>query len=65
MAVPPYFPPHDYPRIQVVGSFEELVMTPMSAGINALCWQRTLAGDFGEIVEKLGVGRGLTSSAAE
>ncbi len=52
---------HDYPRLKVVGSFEELVMTPMREGINALCWQRTLAGDFGEIVAKLGVGKGITS----
>ncbi|MDI1313718.1 MAG: hypothetical protein PSV43_16240, partial [Prosthecobacter sp.] len=36
-------------------------MTPMCDGINALCWQRTLAGDFGEIVEKLRVGKGITS----
>lgn len=53
------------PRIKVVGSFEELVMTPMRDGINALCWQRTLEGDFGEIVEKLGVGKGITSLAEE
>jgi hypothetical protein len=53
--------PHDYPRIHVVVSFEELVMIPMRDGINALCWQRTLQGDFGEIVEKLGVGKGITS----
>jgi len=56
-----FSPPHDYPRLKVVRSFEELVMTPMRDGINALCWQRTLQGDFGEIVEKLGVGRGITS----
>lgn len=36
-------------------------MTPMRDGINALCWPRTLPGDFGEIVEKLGVGKGITS----
>lgn len=36
-------------------------MTPMRNGINALCWPRTLAGDFGEIVQKLGVGKGITS----
>lgn len=51
----------DYPRLKVVGSFEELVMTPMRDGINALCWPRMLPGDFGEIVEKLGVGKGITS----
>ena len=36
-------------------------MTPMGDGINALCWPRTLPGDFGEIVQKLGVGKGITS----
>ncbi len=36
-------------------------MTPMRDGINALCWPRTLPGDFGEIVQKLGVGKGITS----
>lgn len=53
--------PQDYPRIRVVGSFEELVMTPMEEGVNALCWPRELRGDFGEIVEKLAVERGITS----
>ncbi len=56
-----FTPLNDYPRVKVVGSFEELVMTPMRDGINALCWQRTLQGDFGEVVEKLGVGKGITS----
>lgn len=51
----------DYPRIRVVGSWDELVSTPLSGGVNALCWPRTLAGDFGEIVQKLNVGRGITS----
>jgi hypothetical protein len=54
-------PHYDDPRIQVVGSFEELVTTPFGDGINALCWQRRLMGDFGEIVEKLSVGKGITS----
>ncbi|OYW30198.1 MAG: hypothetical protein B7Z47_03865 [Chthoniobacter sp. 12-60-6] len=47
--------------IKHVGSFEELVTTTFGDGINALCWQRTLAGDFGEIVEKLNVGKGIAS----
>ncbi|OYW72861.1 MAG: hypothetical protein B7Z37_23635 [Verrucomicrobia bacterium 12-59-8] len=47
--------------IKQVGSFEELVMTPFGGVINALCWERRLPGDFGEIVEKLGLGRGITS----
>ncbi|MEX1117632.1 MAG: hypothetical protein WEB60_02450 [Terrimicrobiaceae bacterium] len=43
-------------RIKVVGSFEELISTPFEAGVNALCWKRTLAGSFQEIVQGLGPG---------
>ena len=48
-----------YPRIKRVKSFQELVATPFGDGINALCWPRTLAGDFGEVVEHLGAGEGI------
>jgi hypothetical protein len=34
-------------------SFEELVSTPFKGNINALCWQRELAGDFAEIVKAI------------
>ncbi len=40
-------------------NFRELVETPFANGINALCWQRTLPGDFGEIVKLLGRGDGV------
>jgi hypothetical protein len=51
-----YFtPPPDYPCIKVVHSFHELVTTPFANGINALCWQRALSGDFAEVVAQLGV----------
>lgn len=62
-AVPPFTALPDHPQIRVVGSFAELVGTPFGgdAGVNALCWRRTLAGDFGEIVAKLAVGKGITS----
>ncbi len=53
--------PPDYPRIRRVRSFEELVGARFEDGINALCWERTLPGDFGEVVEKLTVGEGITS----
>ena len=56
-----FVPPLGYHRIRVVGSFEELVSTPFGNGVNALCWPRTLPGDFGEIVERLGVGAGITT----
>jgi hypothetical protein len=53
--------PFAYFRIKVVQSFQELVTTPLDAGINALCWQRELLGDFGEVVAKLGVTDGIVS----
>ena len=53
--------PPDYPRIRRVASFHELITTPFADGINALCWPRTLPGDFGEIVEHLIVGEGITT----
>lgn len=57
----PLLLPSDYPRIKVVGSFEEMIATPFSDGINALCWPRTLAGDFGEVVALLGAGEGIVA----
>jgi hypothetical protein len=50
--------PAGYPRIGVVQSFHELVTTPFAGGVNALCWPRELAGDFGEVVAGLGAGKG-------
>ena len=58
---PLFAPPPGYTRIKVVGSFDELVSTPFGGGVNALCWPRTLPGDFGEVVERLGVGDGITT----
>ena len=53
--------PAAYPRIRRVASFEELVNTRFENGVNALCWERTLAGDFGEVIEKLAAGEGITT----
>lgn len=36
-----------------VTNFQELVSTPFSGAINAICWTRKLTGDFSEIVEKV------------
>ena len=58
--MPSFIPPPGYTRIKVVHSFSELVTTPFEHGVNALCWPRTLPGDFLEIVERLGVGEGIT-----
>ncbi len=53
--------PLGYDRIKVVSSFHELITTPLAQGINALCWQRTLSGNFGEVVEMIGAGDGTTT----
>lgn len=53
--------PTDYPRIKLVSSFLELVTTPLIDGVNALCWPRTLPGDYGEVVTHLAVGKGITT----
>ena len=45
--------PTDYPRIRRVHDFGELVSTPFSGGVNALVWERSLPGDFGEGVVTL------------
>lgn len=42
-------------------SFAELVRTRFGDGVNALCWPRALAGDFGEVVEKLGAGEKIVT----
>jgi hypothetical protein len=39
-------------QIQTVSSFEALVSTPFLGEMNAICWNRTLEGDFAEIVDK-------------
>ena len=56
-----FTPPPGYTRIQVVTSFQELVSTPFAEGINALCWPRTLPGNFSEVVEYLAIGEGITT----
>lgn len=58
---PAFTPPPGHTRIKVVGSFDELVSTRFGSGVNALCWPRTLPGDFSEVVERLGVGEGITT----
>jgi len=57
--------PPDYPRIRRVDSFHALVSTPFGDGVNALCWERSLPGDFGEVVARLGGGSGLVPVDAD
>lgn len=58
---PSFDPAPGYPQIKVVRSFDELISTRFADGVNALCWERTLPGDFGEIVQKLGTTGGITT----
>ena len=57
----PFTLPPGYARIKLVNSFHELVTTPFADGVNALCWERTLPGDFGEVVEQLAVSEGIAT----
>lgn len=57
----PFALPSGYPRIQTVNTFHELITTPFGRGVNALCWRRTLPGDFSEIVTQLGTGDGIAT----
>ena len=43
----------------MVRSFDELATLPFAEGVNALCWPRTLTGDFAEIVASLGRVEGI------
>lgn len=56
-----FIPPPGYRRIKVVKTFHELVSTAFGDGVNALCWERDLPGDFGEVVAQLGLGGGVTT----
>lgn len=44
---------------QPITSFGALVSASLSRECNALCWTRTLAGDFAEVVARLGSGEGV------
>ncbi|MGG9964076.1 hypothetical protein [Ferruginibacter sp. SUN106] len=40
-------------QIKSVTNFKDLVATPFTGAVNAICWDRTLKGDFAEIVNKI------------
>lgn len=47
-------------QIHCVSNFEELVSTPFHGAMNAICWSRTLTGDFEEIVNKVALKENIT-----
>ena len=57
-AMPRFTLPIDCPRVRRVKSFAELVAMPFVDGIHAFCWERSLPGDFAEVVAALGAGDG-------
>jgi hypothetical protein len=46
--------------IRRVPSFHDLVTAEFADGVNALCWERALTGDFRELAELLAPGSGVT-----
>lgn len=55
------FPGYGPHRVRVVKSFEELISARFEGEVNALCWARQLAGDFGEVAAALRAGEGMTA----
>lgn len=51
---------HAENQIHCVTSFQDLVSTPFSGIINAICWTRQLTGDFSEIVKKVALSGNIT-----
>ena len=51
--------PEGRPCVRRVGSFAELLATPFADGVNALCWERVLPGDFAEVAGRLSPGEGI------
>lgn len=44
-----------------VANFQSLLSTPFADGVNAFCWERTLPGDYAEVVRLLGPGEGIVA----
>src|SRR5690349_13036042 len=47
-------------QINYVTNFQDLVSTPFSGEVNAICWARKLTGDFSEIVKKVALSGNIT-----
>lgn len=52
-------------QVGVVSTFSELVNTDFQGNMNALCWNRSLDGDFKEIVTKLQLKENITEISIE
>jgi hypothetical protein len=52
---------HAENQIHCVTNFQDLVSTPFSGEMNAICWTRKLTGDFSEIVKKVKLSGNITA----
>jgi hypothetical protein len=63
------FPPVDLSsadhQIHCVTNFQDLIDTPFSGAINAICWTRQLTGDFSEIVNKIALNGNIAAIKQE
>ncbi|WP_210149944.1 DUF1826 domain-containing protein [Chryseobacterium scophthalmum] len=55
----------DNNQVGVVSSFPELINTKFKGTMNAICWTRSLNGDFEEIVSKLQLKENITEISIE
>lgn len=56
---------HAENQIHCVTNFQDLVSTPYSGVINAICWTRKLTGDFAEIIKKVALSGNITTIEPE
>jgi len=52
-------------QILYVTNFRDLIATPFNGAINAICWKRSLTGDFSEIVRKVALDGYITEIEPE
>ena len=55
----------DHAQISVVSNFSELINANFQGDQNAICWHRSLLGDFKEIVAKLELKENITEVSIE
>lgn len=56
---------HAENHVHCVTNFQDLVSTPFHGKMNAICWNRSLAGDFSEIVERVELNENIVALTKE
>ena len=52
-------------QVHCVTNFQDLVFTPFYGAMNAVCWTRTLTGDFAEIVNRITLNENIAELGEE